>query len=247
MDSTVQKGLSILEALATSERPRGVSELSREMQLTKSNVQRLLSTLVELGYAQRDATTSQYSATLRMWEFGYRVLSRAEIRRAAATEFRALHLAVKETVFLCVGSGYDVLYVDVIENQNPIRMFCSVGMRVPQWKTASGKVILANRPENETEAALKLMQQATPSPIDSGAWRELFAQIRKQGCARSEGAFRPGVNSMAAPIRNSAGAVIASIAITGPSERLTVERLETCSLGLILSAMRISQTLGYSG
>src|ERR1700678_208080 len=120
MDSTVFKGFSLLEALTSSEHPRGVSELSREMQLTKSNVQRLLSPLVELGYAQKDPLTSQYSATLKTWEYGHRVLSRDEIKRAASSQLRSLYQDVDESVFLCVCRGYDVLYVDVIEHPNPI-------------------------------------------------------------------------------------------------------------------------------
>jgi IclR family transcriptional regulator, KDG regulon repressor len=247
MDTTVLKGFNLLETLTSSDRPRGVSELSREMRLTKSNVQRLLSTMVELGYVQKDPVTSHYSATLKMWEFGYRVLSRDEIRRAATTHLRSLHQAVHETVFLCVSSGYDVLYVDIIENPNPIRIFCTVGMRVPQWKTASGKAILANRPADDIEAAFELMQQASPARLDRNAWREEFNRIRTAGYARSEGAFRPGVNSIAAPIHDSRGEVVASLALSGPSERVTPEKLGEHSLPLVHAALRVSQALGFSG
>jgi IclR family transcriptional regulator, KDG regulon repressor len=247
MDTTVVKGFNLLETLTSSDRPRGVSELSREMRLTKSNVQRLLSTMLELGYVQKDPVTSHYSATLKMWEFGHRVLSRDEIKRAAIAHLRSLHQEVGETVFLCVSSGYDVLYVDIIENPNPIRIFCTVGMRVPQWKTASGKVILANRPSAEIEAAFDLMQQATPTRLDRNAWREEFTRIRTAGYARSEGAFRPGVNSIAAPICDSAGEVVASLALSAPSERSPPETLDGHSLPLVHAALRVSQALGFSG
>jgi len=247
MDSTVLKGFTLLEVLTASERPRGVSELSREMQLTKSNVQRLLSTMLQLGYVQKDPVTSHYSATLKMWEYGQRVLSRDEIKRAASAQMRSLYKDLDETVFLCVSSGYDELYIDVIAHPNPIRMFCSVGMRVPQWKTASGKAMLAHRPLPEIEAALNLMQQATPTPVDRAAWREEFQRIRTMGYAISEGGFRPGVNGIAAPIRDSRGEVVASISLTGPTERLAPDKFESHSLALIHAALRVSQVLGFEG
>jgi IclR family KDG regulon transcriptional repressor len=247
MDTTVLKGFTLLEMLASSERPRGVSELSREMRLTKSNVQRLLSTLVEIGYAQKDPATSQYSATLKTWEFGHRVLSRDEIKRAASSQLRALYQDVDETVFLCVRRDFDVLYVDVIEHPNPLRMFCSVGTRLAQWKTAAGKVMLANRPAVEIEAALDMMQQANPASLERDAWRERFARVRALGYARSEGGFREGVNAIAAPIRDSRGEVVASLEMTGPAERLTPQKLDQHALGLVHAALRVSQTLGFSG
>jgi IclR family transcriptional regulator, KDG regulon repressor len=247
MDSTVLKGLTLIEALASSERPRGVSELSREMRLTKSNVQRLLTTLVELGYAERDPVTSQYSATLRMWEFGHRVLSRDEIKRAATAQMRALYDEFDETVLLSVSRGYDELFIDVIAHPDPIRVPCNVGERWPQWRTVSGKVMLAHRPAEAIEAALNLMQEANPAPLDRKAWQDEFERIRSAGFAVSVGGFRPGVNGIAAPIRASRGNVVASIALTGPAERLTGDLLASHSLKLVHASLRVSHALGFSG
>src|SRR5688500_20262209 len=70
MEQTVQKAMNLLEALVRSGQPRRLTELSRQLGLTKPNVYRLLSTLSTLGYVQKDPNTSLYSPTLKMWEMG---------------------------------------------------------------------------------------------------------------------------------------------------------------------------------
>jgi IclR family transcriptional regulator, KDG regulon repressor len=91
------------------------------------------------------------------------------------------------------------------------------------------------------------MQQATPTRLDRNAWREEFTRIRTAGYSRSEGAFRPGVNSIAAPICDSAGEVVASLALSAPSERSPPQTLDAHSLPLVHAALRVSQALGFSG
>src|SRR4051794_27981178 len=100
MDTTIVKGLRVLESLAASDQARGISELAREINLNKSNVQRILGTLLALGYVQKDPTTSRYSATLRIWEVGVKVVHRNHVRRAAQGYLRALFEKLNESIFL---------------------------------------------------------------------------------------------------------------------------------------------------
>jgi IclR family KDG regulon transcriptional repressor len=250
MDTTILKGLTVLERLAESDQPRGVTELSRQMNLTKSNVQRLLSTLVELGYAQRDPVTGRYGPTLRMWEFGYKTLSRDRVRLAAVSHLRRLFEQCDETVFLCVGDGLDIVYVDKIEGNDPSRVFCMVGMRVPALRTAAGRAILAFQDEDTIAHAIEAAtvassNGATPGLADTDQERERLAQIRRDGYALSFGEFRPGVNSLAAPVWGSDGKAVASVVINGSSDRLTPERLQTLAANVTAAAARTSETLGY--
>jgi IclR family KDG regulon transcriptional repressor len=248
MDTTILKGLSLLERLAESDQPRGVTELSRQMNLTKSNVQRVLSTLVELGYAQKDPLTGRYGPTLRMWEFGYKTLSRDRARLAAATPLRSLHERCNETVFFCVGEGLDVMYVDKIEGNDPNRVFCMIGMRLPALRVAAGRAILAFQDEEIVERAIAAMSQSTPEvTADQAAndMRQALGKIRADGYAMSLGEFRPGVNSLAAPVWDGSGSPVASVVINGPSERLGPDRLGQLAADLTSVAARISETLGY--
>jgi len=248
MDTTILKGLSLLERLAESDQPRGVTELSRQMNLTKSNVQRVLSTLVELGYAQKDPATGRYGPTLRMWEFGYKTLSRDRVRLAAAAQLRLLHERCNETIFLCVGEGLDVMYVDKIEGNDPNRVFCMIGMRLPALRVAAGRAILAFQDDALVERAIAAMSpDQSQTTVDQAAdeMRQVLGTIRADGYAVSLGEFRPGVNSIAAPVWDTSGNPVASVVVNGPSERLNPERLGQLAVDLTSVAARISETLGY--
>jgi IclR family KDG regulon transcriptional repressor len=250
MDTTILKGLSVLERLAESDQPRGVTELSRQMNLTKSNVQRLLGTLVELGYAHKDASTGRYGATLRMWEFGYKALSRDRVRLAAAPHLRSLYEQCGETVFLCVGDGEDVIYVDKIEGNDPNRAFCMIGMRLPALRTAAGRAILAFQDESVIEAAITSARSADPDWMTEDTRTDLqqrLVQARTEGYAVSLGEFRSGINSLAAPIWSSDGKPIASVVVNGSSERLPSPELIRIGPTVVGAAARVSEALGYRG
>ena len=245
IDTTTAKGFQLLERLAMSDTPRGITELSREMDLTKSNVQRILATLAALGYVGKEPQTSRYFATLKMWEFGHRVLQRGPIVRACASALKTLRAATQETTALCLLDALDVVYIDKIESDNPIRLSCAIGTRLPAYATSTGRVIVAFRPDDAREALIERYRAAVPDgPMDLAA---RFADIRARGFEISEGLFRSGVNGIAAPVHDAGATVVASLAITGPQERLPTKRLLDLSATLLGAASQASHALGYAG
>lgn len=246
MDTTILKGLTVLERLADSDQPRGVSELSREMSLSKSNVQRLLRTLVELGYAQQDESTGRYAPTLRMWEFGYKTLSRDRVKLASAVFLRKLSERIAETVFLCIGDGPDIIYVDRVDSTDPTRVFCTVGMRLPALKNAAGCAVIAFQDNDTIARSIQVANEEKPgAPIDESAIRQHLEAVRASGYAISIGDFRPGVNSIAAPVWNAMGKVVGSLVVTGSESRLPPKKLEALIPEITGVAMQISESLGY--
>lgn len=244
MDSTIVKGLRVLEALAASDQPRGISDLAREISLNKSNVQRIIGTLVALGYVEKDVPTARYMATLRAWEFGIRVLHRNQVRRAAQPYLRSLFEKLNESVFLCVPDGGDILYLDKMESAAPVRISSQIGSRAPAARTAGGKSILAYQPEEAVERAVASAKaHFNIANVDPAQLRQELAKIRVDGFAISESGYRPGVNSVAAAIVRKDGAVAGSIAVTGPMERLGPERLRTYAPDIVNAATRISEAL----
>lgn len=245
MDTTTQKGFRILEMLATSDAPRGISELSRETNLTKSNLQRILSTLCDLGYAEKDGDSNRYYATLRLWEMGIPVLLRNRIVRAARASLKSLRAASGETSVLCIREGDEVIYLDKIESESPIRLSCAVGTRLPLYSVASGRVIAANLPKVErAQLVASFLGADVPKTYDL---EERLAQIRKRGYDTSESGYRAGINSIAAPLFGEGGTVSAAIAISGPEERLSKDGLIAHLPMLMDEASKISSALGYMG
>jgi IclR family KDG regulon transcriptional repressor len=243
MDTTIVKGFNLLEMLASSEAPRGVSELAREARLTKSNVQRILSTLSALGYVTQEASGNRYVATLKTWEIGNKILQRDHILRAAAHVVKRLRLETGETAVLCSLDEMDVIYIDKQESENPIRLSCNVGARLPAYSTATGRVIVAYHSMEDRDKIIGLAQTDDCRASFDLATR--FSDIRNQGFEISIGEYRLGVNSIAAPIRVSGGQVVASLALTGPDERLSEARMNEFRSPLLDAALSVSSTLGY--
>jgi len=245
MDTTTAKGFQLLERLALSETPRGVSELSREMELTKSNVQRILATLGALGYVEQEPQTSRYFATLKMWEFGNRVRQRGPIVRACSSMVKMLRSETQETTVLCLLDGLDVIYVDKLESENPIRLSCPIGARLPAHATANGRVIVAFGDSTTIDEIVERYETSVPDGrMDL---RKRLQQISVRGYETSEGDYRSGINSIAAPVYGATGSVVASLGVTGPQERLPVGRLDALAVELMDAASRASNALGYAG
>ncbi|MFC3117963.1 IclR family transcriptional regulator [Jhaorihella thermophila] len=105
---------------------QGVSELARELGLTKSNVFRLLQTLVALGYVQ--ATEDKlYRATLKTWRVGRAVVENVNLRDLAAPAMEVLARETGETIYLAVQEGLSVVYIDKVESTRPIRSWNPIG------------------------------------------------------------------------------------------------------------------------
>ena len=242
MDSTTRKGFGILEILAVSDEPRGVSELARETGFTRSNVQRILMTLCELGYAEKHAPSGRYQASLRQWEIGVKVLVRSSIVRAARAELLRLRATTGESAVLCLLVGGEILYVNKLESDAPIRMSCSVGTRLPLYATATGRVIAAHLSHEARMDAVS----ALPNEWTAQDFQNQLERIRTRGYEISLGSFRKGVNSVAAPIWQSSG-VEAAIAISGPEERMAEDELPKRLPAVLDAASRISEALGHTG
>ena len=248
MDKTVIKCLRLVEALARSDRPRGVTELAAELGLTKSNVHRLLETLMAEGYVKRHAERRSYELTLKLWDLGTSVASHLDIREIARAHMRKLAEATGESVHLSVLEGNEVVYVDNIETSHPVRAYSRLGSRAPAHCVATGKVMLAWQPEDVISSVCEDAKGVPPATVDSPARLRLeFSHARENGYAITSGEWRRGVGGVAAPIRNDLGEAFAAVAISGPTERLTVPTLREMAPLVVAAAAGISRDLGYQG
>ena len=248
MEKTVVKAIELIEALAAMDSPAGVTSLANELNLTKSNVFRLLNTLVKRGYVRRQEDTGQYELTLKIWHLGAAVLSRMDLKKIASPFIQELMRATKESVHLSVITEGDVTYIDKVESDQPVRAYSRVGDRPPAHCVATGKALLAYLPEEEQEAFLKTpLQKFTQHTITNArALRKEFELIRRNGYSVNRGEWRESVCGVAAPIRGSSGDVVAAVGISGPAERLKPEIFPKIAPRVILCANQISAELGGS-
>jgi len=247
--TTVRKALDILCCFSVSKPIWGISELSRELHLSKSHVHQLLKSLEEKGFAQRDLIIQKYKLGFKLLELGEIVSRTLDVRRAAAPFMQDLQRQVGGTVSLRVLDNDELLVVERVEPADFLRVAYPVGTRLPYNHGAGGKVLLAFMDQEERKGLFKrkplkkLTQKTVTDPEKLEA--ELSA-IRKRGFALSKGEAVPGgAVGVAAPIRDSRGSVAAALAVTLPASLVPSVSFPRISRATVSMALRISQALGY--
>src|SRR6476646_9303110 len=194
MEKTVMKALQVLEALAHSEQPRGISELARELGFSKSNVYRLLETLRETSYVSRVNGGQAFELSLKMWHLGSRVTARLDIKATAMPYLRELRDRTQETARLTVLHGDQGICIDQVETTLPMRIQTPIGGSLLLYCSATGKAMLAFQSTEFIDSIAASIERFTPASIATR--RDLIAeltQIRKHGFAINRGERMAGV------------------------------------------------------
>lgn len=248
MDKAFVKGLRLVEALAHSDAPRGISDLAKDLALTKSNVHRLLQTLQSHGYVRQVPLNSSYELTTKIWELGSHVIRRMDLVTLARPAMIRLAEQTGETVHLSVLEDIDVIYLDKIESAHHIRAHTSVGSRAPAYTVATGKAMLAHMPDDYLERFrphLRAYTETTRTTIEALA--EDIRQTRAQGYAVvPQGEWRDGIAACACAILDRSGELVGAIGISGPDTRVKRKQLKLIAPQVTEAAQTISAALGYA-
>jgi IclR family KDG regulon transcriptional repressor len=247
--SSVQNAARLLKEFGSAEGALGVTELARRLGLGKSTVHRLLATLTAERILEHDPATGTYRLGLMMWELGARVSVHRVLHDAATTVIEELRNATKETVQVAVLDGREVVYVERLESPHTLRIFGRVGHRNSAHCTSTGKVLLAHLPGRRQAALLegwRLERKTDATVCDLAQLRAELERVRAQGWAENIGESEVGVASVAAPVRNARGEVIAAISVAGPVMRVNGDTLRRFfRASVIQAADAISDQLGW--
>lgn len=243
MDTTILKGLRMLEALARSSTPKSISALSRQLNLQKSNVHRTLGTLIEAGFAYKDTDSARYGATLKLWEIGSHVISRNFLRRAALPFMRTLHQESQETVYLAILDGTDVMYLEKLDAVFPLVQISQPAERLPAIWPASGLALLAFHPD-PASLVRKIAAAGGRRPVDVRGTLKKIEKIRDCGYAVTTNGWSNGARSIAAPILGQNELAVGAIGIASPNQRMQDETLERYSLLVRNASTRIAELIG---
>jgi IclR family acetate operon transcriptional repressor len=244
----LRRAFDILTAFSHVKPAMSLAEVVAAVQLPKTTVFRVLSSLIEGGYCEWDPRTGKYG-------LGFELLRLADIRRrqgnvhdVAAPVMREIRDAVNETVILSVRAGDSRVHIDFVEGLHAMRRMADLGVPAPLYAGAASKVLLAGMEDDEIEAYLDRTDLTAfqDSTITDRAvlWREVRA-IRKRGFAESKGELFPGGGALAAPIKDFSAKTIAVMDILTPEHRYTAEHREHCIAILLEGARRASERLGY--
>jgi len=215
---SLERGLAILSSF-NSDRPLlGVSELSRELKLSRSTAHRYISTLARLGYLHQDSDSRRYRLGPRVLDLGFSAINSMDLCEIAAPHLRRLSDETQHTVNLAILDGADVVYIERCRTTRPgqreIGLNLHVGARLPAYCTALGKAILAFVPEERLEKIMEHIDFAPRGPntlTDPKAFREELDKIRTSGIAVNDEELAYGLRSIAAPIHSSSGEALAAL------------------------------------
>ncbi|MCR2045391.1 IclR family transcriptional regulator [Anaerosalibacter massiliensis] len=245
---SVDRTLSILELLANYDDGLRIMEISDKVNLHKSTVHRLLATLVYKGYVIQDLDTNKYKLTLKLFELGSKKIENIDILSASKPYTKALMEEINEIVHLVIQDGNEIVYIDKVEADNTIRMASNIGKRSPMYSTSVGKAMLAFMEEEEVEKIWnnsKIEKFTEYTIVDLEDLKNRLKKIRKKGYSVDDQENELGVRCIGAPVFNRLGKVEGAISISGPTIRVTKEKIEEMAEQVIKYANMISNELGY--
>lgn len=243
---TLRRGLDVLEALESAEGDLSLTDLAERLGESQAVVFRMLRTLEDGGYVQRDLASKRYRLGLRVWELGCRAVNRMGLVEVARPVVKWLAGETGETSYLALARGTETIYVDVVEGGEPLRVYAEPGMRVPLYLTASGKAVLAHSDPSVLEAVVRAgLPRQTPRTITTASrLKDRLEEIRRTGVSVNLEERRPDICAAASPIFDRTGECVAAVGVSGPSMRFRGERLEETIRAVKTAANDISARLG---
>ncbi|MEM8662511.1 MAG: IclR family transcriptional regulator C-terminal domain-containing protein, partial [Pseudomonadota bacterium] len=224
--SSLARGLEILRAFSRVRRRMTLSEVAAETGMTRAAARRFLLTLVREGYAQTDGKL--FDLTPQVLELGFSVISSVGIWDVARPFIKRLSEDIEESVSAAVLDGPDVVYVVGQQFHRVISVGVTIGSRLPAHCTATGRVLLAQRPAEEWDAMIAglALKRVTPHTITTRrAIRTELKKVKAQDWSLVEEELEVGLLSIAVPLRRRSGEVVGAINVGIPSLRASPEHM----------------------
>ncbi|SFB13739.1 MULTISPECIES: IclR family transcriptional regulator [unclassified Bacillus (in: firmicutes)] len=245
---SVSRALDIITIVSMKKGGIGVTEIAKQIDINKSSVYRILSTLVQYGYIEQDSETGRYKLGYKFLEVSTKLLDSIDLREEAKPFLLELENETNEVIHLVVYDQGEVVYIEKLEGNETLRMHSKVGKRAPMHCTSVGKAILAHLPSSVVLEILERrgMAMHTEHTItDKDQFLKELIQVKQKGYALDLEENETGITCIAAPIFDHLGKVIAAISISGPTIRMTDERMESLQDRMIEIGKQISARLGY--
>ena len=245
----LDRGLAVIRAFTKEQPNLTLSEVARSSGLTRAAARRFVLTLVELGYVGIEGQT--YHLRPRVLELGFACLSSMTLPDVARPHLSQLTEDLSRSVSIAVLDGQDVVFIDRIAVRRILAVGIGVGTKLPAYLTSHGRMLLACTPPAHLDSYLEhvTLEARTSSTLtDPQRFRDEITKIRAQGWSLVENELEDGVSSLAVPIRDTDGQVVASINVAESFMRTKRQRLDRIALKpLLATAMEIERDLKLAG
>lgn len=244
---SLERGLALLEAVASAGRPATLADTARRLGLHRSTAHHLMQTLVSAGYLRQEEATRGYELTAKLYQLTGRMWSAEQLRELAQPLLAQLTRLTEEGTSVAAWLDGAVTIVAKQEGDGPLRVVQSVGVNRPIYCTAVGKCLAAWLPRAEVQAALARtrMQRLTPKTIATQAGFEAeLRRIHAAGYAIDDEEQHEGLRCIAMPVFCYSGKVAATMCVLGPKHRMTHQKLAAVRAPLAAMCRRFGERLG---
>jgi len=245
---SIERAFAVLGTLANG--PIGVTEVAERADLPKSTAARLLASLAREGVVEQVPGDTAYRLGPRLATLASGVMPNRSLAMLARPSLGALAASAGEAAGLAIPDGDVVHYIDQVDTPNPVSIRDWTGSRIPLHAVPSGQVLLAFRPATSLQRYLgKPLERFTDRTIVTGdALLERLRAIRRDGYTWAREEFDEGISSVAAPIADANGEVVAAVHVHGPSYRFPVAGTERAiAEDVVAAAARIAGSLRHAG
>jgi len=248
MVKSVSRALDIMLLISMKKSGLGVTEIARQIDINKSSVYRILSTLVQYGFIEQDKETGRYKLGYKFLEVSSRLLESIDLREEARPFLTELEKETNEVIHLVVYDQGEVVYIEKLDGNEALRMHSKVGKRAPMHCTSVGKAILAYLPANIVAGILErkgMPVHTDRTIINQDEFLKELTLVREKGYALDDEENEYGIRCLGVPIFDHLGQVAAAISISGPTIRMTDERLQQLQPKILSIGKKISKRIGY--
>ena len=234
----IARGLDVIKAFRAGQPAMTLAQVATETGLARPTARRILLTLEALGYV-RSTEARSYSLTPRILELGSAYVQSLGLWDVARPHMERLVEKTGESSSIAQLDGSDIVYVARVAVPKIIALSVSIGTRFPALQTSLGKVLLAALPPEEVDRILDEPSRSGVQPRwcpDPAEREKVLREVRARGWALTDEQLAPGIRSVAAPLRDGTGHVIAAMNVTVHAAETTVERLTEEHLPMLLQA-----------
>ncbi|MGD0740004.1 MAG: IclR family transcriptional regulator [Terracidiphilus sp.] len=243
----LDRAFAVLDLLGESETPLGLAQVAASLQLHKSTAHRFLMVLERHRMVER-TVNGKFRLGLRLFDFGNRAIEQYDLRDRAQPHLRRLVAETEETAHLALLEAARVIYIDKIEPSRSVRMITRIGASNPVHCTSVGKAILAFLPPERATEILKRVRferMTTRTIATPEALRAELEKTRRRGYAVDDEELEEGLRCIAVPVLDAQRLPVAAVSVSGPSFRVTAQKLPAIANHLLQCVRGISMDMGY--
>ncbi len=245
-NSAIQKAIAILEKVSRATRPLAISDISTHLGLSRQTVHRVIRQLEDSGMLVRDPAGARYFIGSRLHRLAFSAIMTSQSTGATHALLRRLVEELQETCNIGMLDGQEVIYVDRVECDWPLRVQLKIGSHVPIHCTAIGKLLLAHQDTDNRQRLLgppPLIRYTANTITDLQLLEAELDRILDQGYSVNHQEDAVGLIALAVPVRDPWGNIIAGLAVHAPEARLSLGRVREILPQLNETATKISAAM----